>query len=551
MRMRCPLIPILTACLLLLSLPALAADEVPIKGLNCVFFAPRVPARGEMTLIGIHKRVPAVAEKAGIVGHSQVELTLDASPAKMAAQVQAALSGERVDVLALTVSGKILRKVGQFAAIMDEAVKINPKMKFVIQTPGTLNVPVRKVSKFATSVNRFHIRYYKGLIVNLRQRYPSNLILCANYGRAGGELKERFEDDALPGITELVGPKGIFLNDSGAPGPILDDLHAMLTVSLIYGIDLREKGDLGLGYKADMGAILKPVARLELKHASGPLEPLPAKGPNIYSIETWERPWGYTVPVTGGKGIKGLLWGHLFSVKVHNAVAPFAKMGGFTGHSVTNLVQSEFRGAPSGAVDHGVLLKSGNYRLTAGPAGHYGPNTDYGKRDIIFLTYWQKATGVLNYYRIWMEHARIRNPKVRMLIYVPSTYMPVTRDLRLLNETNDALRTRFYSEVILPMRKEFPDNEILVWFSGRVCSELRTRFGEGKLPHVKQLVGPRGIFSTKSGMAGPLLMDLEGLILYSLIYKVDLPKTMTGQSGKMDLNALAAEMMAMEAKKGL
>jgi len=48
-----------------------------------------------------------------------------------------------------------------------------------------------------------------------------------------------------------------------------------------------------------------------------------------------------------------------------------------------------------------------------------------------------------------------------------------------------------------------------------------------------------------------LLMDLEGLILYSLIYKVDLPKTMTGQSGKMDLNALAAEMMAMEAKKGL
>jgi hypothetical protein len=301
-----------------------------------------------------------------------------------------------------------------------------------------------------------------------------------------------------------------------------------------------------------MGAILKPVARLELKHASGPLEPLPAKGPNIYTIETWKRPWGYTVPVTGGKGVKGLLWGHLFSVKVHNAVAPFAKMGGFTGHSVTNIVNSEFRGAPSGAVDFGVLQPSGNYGTRMGQhATKDGPGTDYGKLDIIFLTYWQKETGTVKYYGAWMDHARIRNPKVRMLIYVPSTYMPVKRNLRLLNETNDALRTRFQREVILPMRKAYPDNEIIVWYSGRVCSELRTRFEQGKLPYVKQLVGPRGIFSTPSGLAGPLLMDLEGLILYSLIYKVDLPKTMTGQKGKMDLNALAAEMIAMEKAKGL
>ena len=106
----------------------------------------------------------------------------------------------------------------------------------------------------------------------------------------------------------------------------------------------------------------------------------------------------------------------------------------------------------------------------AGPAGPYGPNTDYGKRDIIFLTYWQKATGVLNYYRIWMEHARIRNPKVRMLIYVPSTYMPVTRNLTLLNETNDALRTRFQREVILPMRKVISSFSSLPISSSRAFS---------------------------------------------------------------------------------
>ena len=48
-----------------------------------------------------------------------------------------------------------------------------------------------------------------------------------------------------------------------------------------------------------------------------------------------------------------------------------------------------------------------------------------------------------------------------------------------------------------------------------------------------------------------MLKDLEGLILYSLIYKVELPKKMTGQEGKLDLNALAAEMVAIEKAKGL
>jgi hypothetical protein len=36
-----------------------------------------------------------------------------------------------------------------------------------------------------------------------------------------------------------------------------------------------------------------------------------------------------------------------------------------------------------------------------------------------------------------------------------------------------------------------------------------------------------------------------------MLYEVELPKKMAGQDGKLDLNALAAEMIAMEKKKGL
>ena len=84
-----------------------------------------------------------------------------------------------------------------------------------------------------------------------------------------------------------------------------------------------------------------------------------------------------------------------------------------------------------------------------------------------------------------------------------------------------------------------------------MASELRRRFEAGKLSPVKSLIGPKGIFAVPAGIPGPLLRDLEGLILYSLIYKVDLPKTMTGQKGKLDLNALAEEMVAKEAAKGM
>jgi hypothetical protein len=46
-----------------------------------------------------------------------------------------------------------------------------------------------------------------------------------------------------------------------------------------------------------------------------------------------------------------------------------------------------------------------------------------------------------------------------------------------------------------------------------------------------------------TGYPGPFLQDLQGLILYSLIYDVELPKSVPGLKGKIDLNALAAEMI--------
>ena len=120
---------ILTGCIMLLGLRAQAADTPsPVKGLKCVFLAPRVPASFESSLVGSQKRLPAIAGKAGISGHSQVELTLDRDDVKRAAEIKAALSSGPIDLLALTVSAKETKDKGKtiIPGILGNASQVYP-----------------------------------------------------------------------------------------------------------------------------------------------------------------------------------------------------------------------------------------------------------------------------------------------------------------------------------------------------------------------------------------------------------------------------------------
>ena len=152
------------------------------------------------------------------------------------------------------------------------------------------------------------------------------------------------------------------------------------------------------------------------------------------------------------------------------------------------------------------------------------------------LTYYEADTGRLEHYKEWIDYALAKNPKTRFLIHMPASYDAARRDLKILNKTGAAFRAKFYATVIRPLRRAYPKQEIIFWCSGTVTYELRRRFEAGKLSPVKSLIGPKGIFAVAGGLPGPLLSDLEGLILYSLIYKVDLPKTMTGRWAKRSGN---------------
>jgi hypothetical protein len=535
---------LLASCFLLLSTQLHAEDTTPGPGLKCVFFAAQVPHENESPLAGMHDRLPAIAKKAGVSGHSQTALTLDPDKDKRAAQIKDALSGERVDLLALPFSRTILGSRTQFIEIMDPALAINPKMQFLIQIPGPRNIPTRDVKKFRYNSNRFHKSVFRVIVKRLRERYPSNRISCAFYGQPATEMKLQFDNKQLTGIASLVGEQGVFRTKAGQPGPILADLNAMFTLALIYDVDLAQT-NFGFAYEADLASIAANVLKHEVEHRPPALKPLTGDGPNIFTLDNWDRPWAYTVPHTRKKGLNCFFYGHKYFTPQAEAIGPVAKKAGITDHKTTTYATKPFDAGPGVGV-----------RLLKVPAS--GPDhgkklramLDAGKLDLLGLTYHQSDTGQLEHYKQWFDYVLARNPNTQLLIHLPSSIDPVRRDLDRLNKTGDAIRANFYATVIVPMRKAYPDKKIHFWYSGRVASEIRRRFEAGELPQLHELVGNRGIFSVVGGYPGPFLQDLQGLILYLLIYDVELPKSVPGLKGKIDLNALAAEMIAMEAQKG-
>ena len=220
-------------------------------------------------------------------------------------------------------------------------------------------------------------------------------------------------------------------------------------------------------------------------------------GPNIFTLENWQRPWAYTVPATKKKGLNCLFYGHKYFTPLAEVIGPVTKKAGITDHQATTYatkpqaagpgVGVQLLKVPASGPDHGKKLRAA---------------LDAGKFDVLGLTYHQSETGQLEHYEQWFDYVLARNPNAQLLIHLPSSIDPVRRDLDRLNKTGDAIRAKFYATVVLPLRKAYPGKKIHFWYSGRVASEMRRRFEAGELPQVHELVGKRGVFSVEGRIPG-------------------------------------------------
>lgn len=97
------------------------------------------------------------------------------------------------------------------------------------------------------------------LIDDLRAEYPEATIFAIPYGFPASELYSRLDAGDLPDVDGLIdGRDGIFRDNRGHAGPILEDLAALMWLGLLYDVDLTAI-DVGDRWATDLEAIAHEI----------------------------------------------------------------------------------------------------------------------------------------------------------------------------------------------------------------------------------------------------------------------------------------------------
>ena len=126
---------------------------------------------------------------------------------------------------------------------IDYALSANPDTDFALALPW-VDYPSEYENNEAFSGRMIaaHESAWHPLIDNLRELYPGSEIRSIFHGKAAFDLRELFESDSLPEVSEMTLKKkqgqGLFTDYKGHAGQILLDLGTLVWLGSIYDVDL-------------------------------------------------------------------------------------------------------------------------------------------------------------------------------------------------------------------------------------------------------------------------------------------------------------------------
>jgi|ETNmetMinimDraft_30_1059905.scaffolds.fasta_scaffold63870_1 hypothetical protein len=271
-------------CAVLLSLTissAYTAEKnaaTDAKGHNCLFI-------GHSFFIPVAPVFKDFAQKAGIDDHSQQTVfsggasgapgSLWQNPQKRT-RIQGVLNTGEVDLLGMTYYNRSNSSLDDYRQWIDYALKQNPKTQFFIGLAwGRIVNKERKrrdLKEYTASGHAYHEATYRSIVLELRESYPDNRIMCCYYGMASGELRKRFEAGELAKTKQLVGQAfSVYRDGMGHAGEILKSVSALVWLYTIYDIEPSEV-DLHLKDDAeDPKPIATAIIANEAKHNAGSL----------------------------------------------------------------------------------------------------------------------------------------------------------------------------------------------------------------------------------------------------------------------------------------
>ena len=126
---------------------------------------------------------------------------------------------------------------------IDYALSANPDTDFALALPW-VDYPSEYENNEAFSGRMIaaHESAWHPLIDNLRELYSGSEIRSIFHGKAAFDLRELFESDSLPEVSEMTLKKkqgqGLFTDYKGHAGQILLDLGTLVWLGSIYDVDL-------------------------------------------------------------------------------------------------------------------------------------------------------------------------------------------------------------------------------------------------------------------------------------------------------------------------
>ena len=234
-----------------------------------------------------------------------------------------------------------------------------------------------------------------------------------------------------------------------------------------------------------------------------------------------------------GDGFDSLFIGHSFFRPMAEEMAVLAPLAGFDAHTQEVVFSGGATGSPEG------LWLQNTKRATI------QAELDEGDIDLFGMTYhpnYPSLTGYVN----WIDYALAANPDTIVFVAIPWITNPVNYTAASYAAALDVGYPAVAYPLIDSLRDEYPDTTIFAIPYGLSAGELYTRYADGELDDVTELVGSNGsgVFRDGFGHADHILEDLASLVWLQAIYGVDLAAFDAGYDWTVDLNTIASSILA-------
>ena len=216
------------------------------------------------------------------------------------------------------------------------------------------------------------------------------------------------------------------------------------------------------------------------------------------------------------KGYNGLFMGHSFFKPAAEhllKIIPDTNIVNHTGYIVMS-------GGPTGSP--GVLWDNKAKR-------DLGSNyLDTKKVEFFAMTYYSQENSSVEHYSKWLDYAISKNPNITFMVALPwrgHLYRATKEELAEAESRYE----KHYDNLIVPLRKKYPNNKIIYCPYGLGVYELIDRLNKGNLPGIKHILSPDRNKNAKDqilrdplGHGTDLVTVLNSLVWMQTIYKNDI-----------------------------